>query len=669
MKREIKPGAKVEFFESKKLLCAVCLEVKSTRVLVLTEQDREVNVAVKRILHIDDGILDIEQSRFQLVAALQESATLRRNLTSRISAEELWDLLHDEEEGYDCQHLAEICFSEEVTPDHTSAVFRALLADTIHFKYKAGFFYANSPEKLERVKLEQERQAQKEKELAEGSRWLGAVWRDEVVEEPENREHYVHMLKDVCLFGAEASNYQQAKKILAMAQVPMPQGIFQLLLKLGTWKEDENLYLHRFGIQTDFSPELLAAADQVASSPGEPGVSDQEAAREDLSSLPILTIDGPMTRDYDDALSIRTLADGVEVGIHIADAAAAVIPDSAIDLEALERGTSLYLPDARIPMIPTVLSEDFCSLKQGTGRMAVSLLVRFDDNDLARDYRFVISWIRVQRQLTYTEANELVAHDEDLGKLYRLCTRLRRQRIAEGALLLPLPELRVWVNASDEIHISKLERETPAQLLVSELMILANGLAAKALTANGVPAIYRSQLEPQEVVVGEGTDDLYLNYLQRRYLSRAELGISPRPHSGLGMTAYTNWTSPIRRYMDLVVLRQLKSMVQEASPVYTSSDLESIVSRITLAQSRAFQLKKEWTRYWVLKYLDTKGIKFLHALVLGQGRRTYHLLLPEYLVEASMPLEDGRGLSPGDYFKVEVVRVNAREEVLKLKMA
>ena len=105
MKREIKPGAKVEFFESKKLLCAVCLEVKSTRVLVLTEQDREANVAVKRILHVDDGILNIEQSRVQLVAALKESATLRRNLTSRISAEELWDLLHDEEEGYDLMVL------------------------------------------------------------------------------------------------------------------------------------------------------------------------------------------------------------------------------------------------------------------------------------------------------------------------------------------------------------------------------------------------------------------------------------------------------------------------------------------------------------------------------------------------------------------------------------
>jgi exoribonuclease-2 len=562
--------------------------------------------------------------------------------------------------------LAEICFSEEVTEDHTSAVFRALFTDTLYFKYKDGLFYANSPEKLEQIRLQHEREAQKEKELAEGGSWLASVWRGESVEEPKNRENYIKMLKDLCLFGAEAPHYQQTKKILAMAQVPVPQGAFQLLVKLGVWQEDENLYLHRFGIQENFPVELLDAADQIAKNPGDFGVRDQ---REDFTSTPILTIDGSMTRDYDDALSIRSLGDGVEVGIHIADAAAVVLPESSIDLEALERGTSLYLPDTRIPMLPTALSEELCSLMHGKDRLAVSLLVRFDENDVVQDYRFVLSQIRVQRQLTYTEANEQIADDKDLGRLYRLCTRLRRQRIAKGALFLPLPELRVWINTNNEIHISKSDRETPAQILVSELMILANGLAAKALAANGIPAIYRSQPKPQEVVVGEGTDDLYLNHLQRRYLSRAELGLTPKPHSGLGMTVYTTWTSPIRRYMDLVVLRQLKSMVQKGSPAYATIDLEPIVSKINLSQSQAFQLKKEWTRYWVLKYFERMGIKFLDALVIVQGRRTYNLLLPEYLIEASMPLEDGRGLNPGDHFRVEVVRVDAREEVLKLRMA
>jgi exoribonuclease-2 len=205
--------------------------------------------------------------------------------------------------------------------------------------------------------------------------------------------------------------------------------------------------------------------------------------------------------------------------------------------------------------------------------------------------------------------------------------------------------------------------------MVSELMILANGLAAEALAANRVPAIYRSQGKPQEIVVGEGTDDLYLNYLQRRYLSRAELSIEPKPHSGLGMSAYTNWTSPIRRYMDLVIQRQLKSMVQNKPPVYTSEELDPIISMITIGQSRTLQIKREWTRYWVLKYLERQQIKFVDALVLNQGRRTYNLLIPDYLLEASMPLEEGRGLNPGDHFRVEVIRANAREEVLKLKMA
>jgi exoribonuclease-2 len=666
---EIKPGARIEFFESKRLLCAVCLEVKNSRLLVLTEQDREANVSVKRILHIDDELLDISQSRIQLVAILQEAAARRQNLTGRISVEELWDLLHQEEDGFSCHELAEICFTEEVTSDHTSAVFRALLADSIHFKLKAGLFYANSPKKLEQIRIQHERQAQKEKELADGSYWLGAIWRGEVVAEPENRGQYIRMLRDFCLFGPEASDYQQIKKILVMAEVPVPQGIFPLLVKLGVWNEDENLYLHRFGIQEDFPEKVLDSANQIVEDLGTDGGEWREDTREDLSSLPIFTIDGPMTRDYDDALSIHPAEDGVEVGIHIADAAAFVSHDTALDQEALERINSLYLPDTRVPMLPTMLSEDVCSLRKGKKRLATSILVRFDENDQLQDYRFALSTIRVQRQLTYSEANELVTVEEDLGRLYRLCTRLRRRRIKQGALLLPLPELRVWINSNNDIQIATMDRETPAQLMVSELMILANGLAAEALAANRVPAIYRSQGKPQEIVVGEGTDDLYLNYLQRRYLSRAELSIEPKPHSGLGMSAYTNWTSPIRRYMDLVIQRQLKSMVQNKPPVYTSEELDPIISRITIGQSRTLQIKREWTRYWVLKYLERQQIKFVDALVLNQGRRTYNLLIPDYLLEASMPLEEGRGLNPGDHFRVEVIRANAREEVLKLKMA
>ena len=665
----IKPGTKIEFFESKRLLCAVCLEVKNSRLLVLTEQDREANVSMKRILHIDDGLLDISQSRIQLVAILQAAAARRQNLMGRISVEELWDLLHQEEEGFNCHDLAEICFSEEVTSDHTSAVFRALLTDSIHFKLKSGLFYANSPEKLKQILIQHERQAQKEKELAEGSYWLGAVWKGEPVTEPENGERYLRMLTDFCLFGTEASDYQQIKKILAIAQVPIPQGIFPLLVKLGVWNEDENLYLHRFGIQEDFPAEVLDCANKIAEDLGSDGGEWRGDTREDLSSLSIFTIDGPMTRDYDDAISIRPVESGVEVGIHIADAAAFVSPDTPVDLEALERINSLYLPDTKVPMLPTMLSEDVCSLRQGKKRLATSLLVRFDENDQLQDYRFALSRIRVQRQLTYSEANKLVTVEEELGRLYRLCIRLRRRRIKQGALLLPLPELRVWVNSNNEIKIATLDRETPAQLVVSELMILANGLAAETLAAKSVPAIYRSQRKPQEIVIGEGTDDLYLNYLQRRYLSRAELSIDPKPHSGLGMAAYTNWTSPIRRYMDLVILRQLKSVLRGKPPVYTPEVLDPIISRITIGQSRTLQIKKEWTRYWVLKYLERQQIKFVDALVLNQGRRTYNLLIPEYLLEASMPLEEGRGLNPGDHFRVEVVKADAREEVLKLRMA
>jgi exoribonuclease-2 len=342
-----------------------------------------------------------------------------------------------------------------------------------------------------------------------------------------------------------------------------------------------------------------------------------------------------------------------------------------LDEEALDRATSLYLPDSKIPMLPPLLSEGVCSLRQGENRLALSLLIRFDQDDRLLDSRFTLSRVRVHRQLTYTDANDLIATDGTLGYLFRLGTRLRRQRLVKGALHLPLPELRIWVNSNGIIHISRVDRETPSQVVVSELMILANSLAAAELAARGVPAIYRSQEKPQEVLFDPNSagDDLYLKYRQRRFLSRAELGITPKPHNGLGMEAYTSWTSPIRRYVDLVVQRQLKSMALGAPPAHDRDGLGEIVARVALPQSRAQLMKRQWTRYWVLKYLERERIKALDALVLDQGVRNYYLLLPDYLLEANMPLAEGRRLKPGDHFRVEIVKVDPREAVLKLTMA
>ncbi|MBW1982946.1 MAG: RNB domain-containing ribonuclease, partial [Deltaproteobacteria bacterium] len=512
--KNIRPGTVVEFFDKKKLVCAVCIGVKNERIQVLTESGRTGNVTSKRILHSSEAGLDISSGRENLQLTLKEIVDRRLQLMRQVSVAELWDLLQDEEEGFACEQLAELCFSEQISSDHTAAVLRALLDDAMRFKYKGGMFYPLSAERLEQIRLQQERQAQRERETAEGAAWLAAVWKGEEAKEPENRRRYIQMLKDYCLLGTEAPNYQQIKKLLNLAQVPQPHGPFQILVRLGIWSEDENLYLHRFGIQEEFPEEIAAAAGRIE-------VAIDVKEREDLSFLTVLTIDGPMTRDFDDALSVRFLDGRVEVGVHIADAAELIVPESILDEEALERATSLYLPDKRIPMLPEVLSEGVCSLRLGEERLALSLLAYFNQEDQLEEYRFALSRVKVKRQLTYSEANEMLAEDKTLGYLFRLCTRLRRQRIAAGALLLPLPEIRVWVNGSGTIHLNKIDRETPAQVIVSELMILANSLAAKELAARGVPAIYRSQDKPQEIVEPDASDELYRNYRQRRYLSRA----------------------------------------------------------------------------------------------------------------------------------------------------
>lgn len=666
---EIAPGDVFEFYESKEILCGVVLVVKDGRLNAISETNREVALTLSRILFRGKTYLDPALGRDELIQRLRAISANRRDIMQSIDLEEIWTLLESEESGYSAREIAEFLFSTPLSDDQAAAVNRALLSDRLYFQAKDTTFYPRSVDNVEVRRGELQREAERERRLSEGARWLAAVnARKQNVPHIEYREELVAALKDFAIFGQEAKEAAFIKEVFKQAATPASQQTaFRILVRLGVWRENENLLLHEHGISAEFPEDAMEQARELAKyNPAEASGN----GREDLCELDVFTVDSATTRDYDDALSVRELESGLfEVGIHIADAAELVTQSTPLDREAEARASSVYLPDERVSMLPSLLSEGILSLQAGRKRLALSFLIKMDSEANVLETRVCPSLVTVRRQLTYEQVNKSIEGDSGLRALFELAVKLRQKRLDAGAVILPIPEIQVYVNDAGMIQVTRYDKETPSQVMVSEWMIQANAMAAGYLAQNNMPSLYRNQAECRpETECVQSEHQLFHVYRQRRLFSRAELSTEVKPHCSLGIERYTTVTSPIRRYTDLIVQRQLKQALAGRTGTYTLEQLNEAAGRLSVAQSKVFTIQRKWTRYWLLKYMEQEDIENMNALVLDKNARYAHLLIPDLLLEANAPVPENANFSQGDKVKIRIEKAIPREDVLKIQI-
>lgn len=664
----MEPGYLIEFFEEKKILCGAVLDLKGDRLHVLAQNSRELTLAAKRVLHAHRADLPANASRQQWLEYLQEVARKREDLKGAINLSELWQVLAEENKPFTEDDLAELWFGGRATADQVAAMGRALHEDKYYFKHKDGRWLPNPPEVVEQLQERARREEEARQELATAGALLRTAWETGDIPDPEWRARLVALLKEMAVWGEEAPNWQKGRAFLEKAGLTGPDIPFRLLVRLNVFSEDENLDLYRLEVPLEFSPEARRLAQGFSAGAAVPD--PYERIRLDLTHLECFTIDGERTRDFDDALSLEALEDGWRLGIHIADVSALIKPGDLLDLEAQERGTSIYLPEMRLPMFPEELSENILSLVAQQERPALSFLVDLSPDGEIRSWAIRPSRIRVRRRLTYQEVDQFLAdRDETFKILIHLTQRLRARRLAQGGYELKLPEVWVSFNHAGGIHVVIEDQETPSHGLVAEAMVLANWLAARFAAAQGLPAIYRGQPEPREPIHTEAPKDLLALWLDRRKLSRVVMDLTPQPHWGLGLPEYTFATSPIRRYLDLVIHRQILGALSDSPPPYGREDLEKILMTIEPAMRRAGFLKTRRLRYWLLKYLAGQVGQKKEALVVEPVNSRYRLLFPDLLLEAFLTAPASLKLKPGDTVKVRLDKVVPREDLIKLSLA
>jgi exoribonuclease-2 len=653
-------GKIVEYIDHGDFIIALCLQDDGTRLHLLTPTNREMNLSPKRAILISKASFNVQGPREEILRKLKKTEEERNRLKEQVQVQELWELVKDDAESYDHAYLAQLCFGEQITDDHVSGLVRALFEDKLYFKMKDDRFLPNSEEKIANALAQVAQEASKEEKLREGSDWLRAVLEGKPAQEPRCREEISRVLADLALYGEDAPNLKFGKELLQRAGVSDIHEARRILVSLGVWSQDENLDLLRFEIRVSFSEEHLKESERICRAEIPPG------KREDLRNLRVWTIDGPMTRDFDDALSLAVEADRIHLGIHIADVAGVIEPDSLLDEEASQRGTSLYLPGHQIPMIPVPLSQEAMSLKQGCDRPALSLIAVLDRDGNLLESRFVQSLVRVEKQWTYDEVNESFDREPLLLEMRRLSQLMRQRRLDQGAMVLSLPEIAVEVTAQGAVVLHKVEQDTPSRGMVAEFMIFYNWLAARFCKQHAVPAIYRCQEAPAERVSAQEINYIYYVFKQRRKLSPLSIHTEPKPHSSLGVDMYTTVSSPIRRYYDLLVQRQIKTYLSRGTPLYTREEIEKKRLMLDPLLKSIELLTRNSTRYWIQKYLAQHVGEKLPALVLDVIRNKYRVLLTDVLLIAEVKRENGQNLHEGQEIMVKIRKSDPWEDYLKV---
>ena len=285
-------------------------------------------------------------------------------------------------------------------------------------------------------------------------------------------------------------------------------------------------------------------------------------------------------------------------------------------------------------------------------------------------HRFVPSIIRVKEQLTYNVVDKELNRDEKLRELYRLASILRQERIKKGALDISLPEVRIIFEDKEppNISVELIPQNTPAHIIVSEFMILYNWLAAKLCMEHNVPILFRTQEKPVEIIPKqEGMDELYYVFQQRRRLGPMNISTIPGPHSALGLNVYTHATSPLRRYLDLVVQRQIKSLLMGKKQLYDSKQLEEIRMEVEPAVRDIQVMTKNRLRYWILKYLGQHIGESYEAIILDELRNKYRIVMRDFLLVTEIKRKNGIILPAGKKIMVKVKKADPWKDILELE--
>lgn len=588
-----------------------------------------------------------------------------------------WEFLVEEGQETNPQALAEFLFSAQ-EPEHCYAAYYLLSEDKLYFKQRKEGYEPRPAAQVAELRHQQDVETQRQVQ------WQGFVARvqqaldqgspqgEEGEGWTESDRPWLESLENLATFGDEAKHRGPATELLTHLQrSDTPEAALGLLVDLGIWGRHENLALRRSQIPIHFPQKVLDVTHFLLQNPPP----DPDPDRQDLTHLKTYTIDDESTQEIDDGLSVERLPDGRErLWIHIADPSRWVAPGETLDLEARRRSTTLYLPTGMVPMFPKELATGPMSLIQGQRCCALSFGVILAESGGIESYIIQPSYIQPTYRLTYDDVDEMLELDiqaeAELAILHRWASRRHQWRQSQGSITIRMPEASIKVSEAEEITINVLE-ESFSRQLVAEMMILAGEVAGHYGQTQDLALPFRTQTQPEL----PPTEELSLlppgpvrDCAIRRCMPRSEVGLTPARHASLGLETYTQVTSPIRRYSDLLAHFQIKAHLRGDTPPFTPEEMQDLLMTTSSASYEATLVERQTNRYWGLEYLRRQGNQVWPALVLRWLREHENLalvLLEDLGLELATRFD--RTVRIGDQIHLRVSHVDPRRDVIQFQ--
>ncbi|MEO0986734.1 MAG: ribonuclease R family protein [Cyanobacteria bacterium J06639_14] len=588
-----------------------------------------------------------------------------------------WELLYEAGESVEPKSLALLLFSEQ-SPSFCYAAHRLLSEDKIFFKQKGDRYEPRSAAQVKELLHQIEKEAQRQEE------WEGFLARarqrlaGESLEWQKSDRPRLETLEKFALLGDEASQRAVAQEILsALDRDTSSAAAFDILVALGQWGVHENLALRRRQIPVHFSEAASTMALYRLTNPPP----DPDEHRLDLTALKTYTIDDESTQEIDDGLSVEILEDERQrIWVHIADPTRWVVPGDDLDLEARRRCTTLYLPTGMVPMFPIELAAGPMSLVQGEECCALSFGVVLTADGAIEDYTISTSRVKPTYRLTYEDVDEMlglgIQAEPELLAIARWAEIRQRWRTGQGAINIHMPESSIKVVQEEDqeaVDIQLLD-DSLARQTVAEMMILAGEVAARYGQTHSLAMPFRSQPQPElpsdEELMQLPTPLVRYSAI-RRCMPRSEMGITPARHATLGLDGYSQVTSPIRRYTDLLAHFQLKAHLRGDPLPFSSLEMTELMQGASSGAYEAVLVERQTKRYWALEYLRLQGPEQPWSVMLLRWLRENEklglILFEELGLELAMRFE--RSLELGEQFQIKVTYVNPRQDVIRMEEA
>jgi exoribonuclease-2 len=632
------------------------------RAVLVDEDGSSVRVPRHRVLHSLRRRLPAGAPQ----ALKQELRRLRAgddDAPDPVDHELLWSSLEDEV-GYSLGELAQLVYGAE-DDRAVGALVRSLGAPdssrlAASFRLAKGRVLRVDPA-LRAQLVERERREAAERSGHEAfSSWY-AAWREAGQGPPgpppsPEVGRLLDLLRAYALEGTHATHAKAARRLARHLGCPDPDELLAELEASGALPRHVNELPHRSGLTRSFS----AAAEEEAAA-----LADRAPpAEEDWTHVPTVAVDDPSTTEVDDAISAWVEGETTWLAVHIANVADYVPPGGALDREAQRRATSTYFPAGVWTMLPPQVSP-LLGLEPGSPRSALSLICPVGPDGLPGPGRFVRARVQVDLRATYEDPPPPVAR-EVLERLTPVARALRETRRAAGAMAFSLAPVKVGLDAQGEPEIHVASAEGIANEVVSELMVLYNARLAQALAEARRPGLFRSQpQEPQTPAVGP--EHPLFRLVARRSMLPTRVGVKPAPHRPMGVEAYVQGTSPLRRLGDLLAQRQLLSVLDDVAAPYDGKTLDDLRQAIHKRERMARSLEEERRRYWVCRWLQNRAGERLQAVVSREGRQPM-AYLPALARE--LPLADHPPPPPVETrVEVSVLEADPRQRHVVLAVA